>query len=100
MITVDERFIGSKVQRFFNWPYDVQTFIGKFGEPKNPKNPKNLQNLFLLAKSYQVPLFLNLTTLPRRGRPYASVKMRQTLTLKPQTYFISFGESEQPENLV
>ena len=57
MITVDEKFIGSKVQRFFNWPYDVQTFIGKFGEPQNPKN---LQNLFLLAKSYQVPLFLNL----------------------------------------
>ena len=36
-----------------------------FGEPQNPQN---LQNLFMLAKSYQVTLFLNLTALHFRGR--------------------------------
>ena len=46
-----------KVQRFFYSSYDMQTFIGTFGEYQNPKN---LQNLFMLVNSYQVLLFLNL----------------------------------------
>ena len=64
MITMEERFIGSKVQRFFNSSHDLQVFIGTFGEPQNPKN---LQNPFMLSKSYQVPLFLKVTALPIGG---------------------------------
>ena len=34
---------------------------------EEPQTPKNLQNLFILAKSYQVTLFLNLGALSQRG---------------------------------
>ena len=49
--------MGSMVQRFFYSSYDMQAFIGTFGEPQNPKN---LQNLFILTKPHQVTLFINL----------------------------------------
>ena len=42
--------------------YDMLTFLDTYGAPQNPQP---LQNPFSLAELYQVPLFLNLTALPR-----------------------------------
>ena len=43
MITLNPRFMGSKVQRFFYSSYDMKAFNGTFGEPQNPQH---LQKLF------------------------------------------------------
>ena len=57
--------MGSKVQRFYLALHDTLTISVHSGEPQNPKN---LQNPFMLAMSFLVTLFLNLTALPMRGR--------------------------------